>query len=239
MRIYQVWSKGEGDVAGPYLETSDEQEAKNALWDFSEHWRSVGVTVRDVPDITASRPWRVDPQSRQVDMSSTCSAAPIPPVDRSSRCTTSGKPIDEHTTEIGPSGQQKDYVILCDDERAKGFVRPVRRAYKHVGISGPKFPLRDLTGEEMERHSSVKYVKFEPYPKSESPQTGRFWTQEQIDKIGKGCGTVTTMGQAIAETYARDPHFYGATFCVGCGKHLPVGESGEFVWLDDGSRVGT
>ena len=52
------------------------------------------------------------------------------------------------------------------------------------------------------------------------------------------CGTVTTMGRALAETYARDPKFYGATMCVGCGSHFPVGEHGQFVWLD-GSRVGT
>lgn len=46
------------------------------------------------------------------------------------------------------------------------------------------------------------------------------------------CGAVTTMSQAIAETYARDPHFYGATYCCSCRKHLPVGEHGEFVWID-------
>jgi hypothetical protein len=48
------------------------------------------------------------------------------------------------------------------------------------------------------------------------------------------CRTVTTMGQAIAETYARDPKFYGGTFCVGCGSHFPVGEDGEFLWVEDG-----
>jgi hypothetical protein len=55
-----------------------------------------------------------------------------------------------------------------------------------------------------------------------------------------GCGALTTMSQVIAETYARDPGFYGATYCVGCNKHLPVGANGEFVW-DDGSDelVGT
>lgn len=53
------------------------------------------------------------------------------------------------------------------------------------------------------------------------------------------CGTVTTMGQAIAETYARDPGFYGATYCVGCRKHLPVGEDGEFVWSGTDEKVGT
>lgn len=45
-----------------------------------------------------------------------------------------------------------------------------------------------------------------------------------------GCGAVTTMNRAIAETYARDPRFYGATYCVGCGMHRPVGPDGEFEW---------
>ena len=57
------------------------------------------------------------------------------------------------------------------------------------------------------------------------------------------CGSVTTMGGAIADTYARDPHFYGATFCVRCSMHRPVGEDGEFVWIEadgsDGPKVGT
>lgn len=48
-------------------------------------------------------------------------------------CTTSGKPIDEHTREINPrTGQQNDYIVLCPDERAKGFVRPYRDSYKHL-----------------------------------------------------------------------------------------------------------
>lgn len=52
------------------------------------------------------------------------------------------------------------------------------------------------------------------------------------------CDTVTTMSQVIAATYARNPGFYGATYCVSCRMHRPVGEHGEFVWLD-GSKVGT
>lgn len=44
------------------------------------------------------------------------------------------------------------------------------------------------------------------------------------------CGGVTVMGQSIAETYARDPHFYGGTYCAVCRAHFPVGEGGEFVW---------
>lgn len=41
------------------------------------------------------------------------------------------------------------------------------------------------------------------------------------------CHTVTRMGRAIAETYARDPYFYSGTFCVGCHAHFPLS---EFVW---------
>lgn len=32
---------------------------------------------------------------------------------------------------------------------------------------------------------------------------------------------------------ARDPSFYGATYCVGCRLHRPVGKHGEFTWLDE------
>lgn len=95
----------------------------------------------------------------------------------------------EHRNKIsgGPrKGQQQDYVVLAEEERAKGFVRPVRRSYKHLK-----------------------------------------------------CGTVTTMGQTLAETYARDPYFYSGTFCCGCGDHFPVGEDGEFVWDGTSQKVGT
>lgn len=43
---------------------------------------------------------------------------PNDPIDRS---------IDEAT------GQQREYYVLSEEERAKGFVRPVRLAYLHVG----------------------------------------------------------------------------------------------------------
>jgi hypothetical protein len=83
-------------------------------------------------------------------------------------------------------GQQQGYVVLAEEERAKGFVRPVRRSYRHLK-----------------------------------------------------CGVVTTMGQTIAETYAREPGFYNGTFCCGCGAHFPVGADGEFVWDGSEERVGT
>ena len=53
------------------------------------------------------------------------------------------------------------------------------------------------------------------------------------------CNTVTTMSYELAATYARQPNFYGATYCCRCSMHLPVGPDGEFIWEPDGSKVGT
>jgi hypothetical protein len=81
------------------------------------------------------------------------------------------------------TGQHRAYWVLSEEERAKGFARPVRRSYVHAT-----------------------------------------------------CGAVTTMGQAIAETYARDPKFYSTTFCCACRVHLPVA---EFRWDGTEEPVGS
>ena len=101
---------------------------------------------------------------------------------------------DPGLSKIEPDGMQEAYLVLSEEERAKGFVRPVRQSYVH-----------------------------------------------------ETCGAVTTMGLSIAETYARDPHFYGGTFCATCRDHFPVGPDGEFVWsvprkdtpLGQSDKVGT
>jgi hypothetical protein len=130
--------------------------------------------------------------------------ADAPPVDRSALCTTNGKtPAEVRAGQTNDTGQHEGYIVLCAEERAKGFVRPYRDAYKHVG------PLQQLVNDAGEDTHQVR--------------TG-------------GCGTTTTMGRALSETYARDPSFYGATFCVHCNRHLPVA---EFVWTADGAQVGS
>lgn len=140
-----------------------------------------------------------------------------------------------HGVDSEPIPEHEVYLVLSEEERAKGFVRPLRRAYKHVGPAGPKHELRDLTDDERDRFG-VEYVKFEAYTEAEGSTTGRFWTQRQLDAVDKGCRTVTTMGLELCETYARQPSFYGATYCCGCSKHLAVA---EFVWVEDGQRVGS
>jgi hypothetical protein len=81
------------------------------------------------------------------------------------------------------TGQNKAYLILSDEERSQGFVRPVRETYVHLK-----------------------------------------------------CATTTRMSRDIAETYARDPKFYGATWCISCRAHLPVS---EFVWSGTKETVGS
>lgn len=62
------------------------------------------------------------------------------------------------------------------------------------------------------------------------PERAKGFTRPYRDAyIHETCGSLTTMSSEIAETYARDPHFYGSTYCVGCRMHLPVG---EFWWVD-------
>lgn len=98
-----------------------------------------------------------------------------------------GSPVTNDHREIivgGPRhGQQKGYIVLSEEERAKGFVRPYRDTYLH-----------------------------------------------------KTCGTTTKMGRSIAETYARDPKFYGGTFCANCRTHFPLD---QFVWDGTEIQVGT
>lgn len=88
-----------------------------------------------------------------------------------------------HGIDTEKVSQAEAYLILSSEERAKGYIRPVRYAYIH-----------------------------------------------------KECGTLTSMGTALSETYARDPKFYGATYCVYCSKHLPVS---DFYWDADGETVGS
>ncbi|GAC1664459.1 MAG: hypothetical protein PVS3B2_00110 [Candidatus Dormibacteraceae bacterium] len=44
---------------------------------------------------------------------------------------TDASPVTSDHRELRPDGQQKGYVVLSAEERAKGFVRPVRTAYEH------------------------------------------------------------------------------------------------------------
>lgn len=50
---------------------------------------------------------------------------------------TDGSPVTPDHREFDPAtDQQKGYVVLSAEERAKGFVRPVRRSYVHNKCGG-------------------------------------------------------------------------------------------------------
>jgi hypothetical protein len=53
------------------------------------------------------------------------------PVDRTQRQLAGGGPVTSEHAELKENGQQRDYIVLSAEERAKGFVRPVRRSYVH------------------------------------------------------------------------------------------------------------
>jgi hypothetical protein len=58
------------------------------------------------------------------------------------------------------------------------------------------------------------------------------------------CGQRTSMGLALCETYARNPKFYGGTFCCACGAHFPLTEYVDgkvrrtFIWEGGQAYVG-
>lgn len=143
-----------------------------------------------------------------------------------------GKPVYDGYTELKDNGQQKDYLVLSAEERDKGFVRPLRMTYTHVGRR-PRGNTRELTEEEKVQYAQFGYVLYEEYGPERSPILGRYWTAKDLKS---GCGWTTKMSYDIAATYARDPYFYGGTFCVGCGQHHPLE---EFVWENTNIQVGT
>lgn len=54
-------------------------------------------------------------------------------VDRSKQMLTDGSPVPpdrSHTADRG-DGQQKGYIVLTDEERSKGWVKPYRESYRH------------------------------------------------------------------------------------------------------------
>lgn len=153
-------------------------------------------------------------------------------------CTTSGAPVEEvRAAQTNETGQHEAYIVLCADERAKGFIRPYRDTYRHVGrsvcgkprqLEGDARPLPVVCTDDVNHEGEC--TVFAPVDSEAALMKAR-----DRHVLG-GCGSVTTMGRALSETYARNPKFYGATFCVTCNRHLPVA---EFVWVWDGAVVGS
>lgn len=56
--------------------------------------------------------------------------------DEPRKTLTDGRQIYPEHKNLKANGQQNDYVVLAEEERAKGFVRPVRQSYKHLKCGG-------------------------------------------------------------------------------------------------------
>lgn len=72
---------------------------------------------------------------------------------------TDGSPVTPDHREIDPStGQQKGYVVLSAEERAKGFVRPVRQSYVHLkcgGLTKMSLPLAETYARQPDFYSGT------------------------------------------------------------------------------------
>ena len=145
-----------------------------------------------------------------------------------------------HGVDEEPIEQHEVYLILSEEERSKGFVRPYRDGYIHQGRKLSTYTLLDNPEDDI--RGGDPYIALFDVINSEGEHIGgQYATQKELDGFLKtgylgGCGGYTKMSQPLSETYARDPKFYGATYCVHCRMHLPVG---EFIWDLDGQTVGS
>lgn len=148
---------------------------------------------------------------------------------------------------LGPN-QQRDYKIKREmeeqvskmlEEKFQAEVElppPVDRANQQL-VSGDPVPADRSHTELRESGQQKDYVVLT----KDEREKGFVRPFRDAYRHAK-CGKITTMGRAIAETYARDPEFYTGTMCVHCKGHYPIGPDGEFTWYEmdgaEGPKVG-
>ncbi len=184
-----------GDSAG---EPSYVQGVSTEFYIEGTDWHNISLVLRQltnrvtvdsnrVTDVLSENCDEVDDEQIQADRDAQVEQANrVKSENQSTTNRLTTDPTDErltHGVNDTPVDQAEVYLVLSEEERRKGFVRPVRYSYVH-----------------------------------------------------KVCGRETEMGQELSETYARDPKFYGSTYCVGCKMHKPVR---EFYWSCDGIDVGS
>lgn len=126
--------KGDGDDRGT---TRDALKQASAALDAAREMKATYerdfAMASDFPPMGFSGGQCISCHTDHAEWTKPCEM--VPPVDRSQRTTSDGepptcdgpapKPIDPKT------GQHESYWVLSEDERAKGFVRPLRRTYYH------------------------------------------------------------------------------------------------------------
>jgi hypothetical protein len=117
-------AKAHGDA----LPEASTTPLERAQWDCD----LAALRLTQAEDVIATRRKELIAARERLDQAKREAAAAIP-VDRSARQLSGGGAVTEDHCEIKPeSGQQKGYVVLTAAERAKGYVRPVRDAYRHL-----------------------------------------------------------------------------------------------------------
>ena len=117
-------------------------------------------------------------------------AASAIPVDRSAQQLSGGGPVTADHRELKPNGQQRGYVVLSASERAKGFVRPFRDAYRHSKCGKITTMSRDI-GETYARDPGFYSGTFCSTCRSHFPvgENGEFTWYEMDGTEGPKVGT--------------------------------------------------
>lgn len=105
---------------------------ERAQWDYDRAFLLLQNETADAASRMRQREIALNDARDKLEQARRESAAAVP-VDRSALQLSGGGSVTEDHREINPTtGQQKGYVVLSDAERLKGFVRPLRDAYRHT-----------------------------------------------------------------------------------------------------------
>ncbi|KKN36247.1 hypothetical protein LCGC14_0775370 [marine sediment metagenome] len=130
-------------------------------------------------------------------------------------------------------GERANVHVVVEVERIE--VVPVDEGPKQVTLSGlPAKEGEDAPAPDMDKNVGGTHKDY--WVLSHAQRGKGFVRPVRQVYTHKTCGFNTKMDINIAETYARNPKFYGQTFCVKCKGHYPVG---EFVWEGTEEVVGS
>lgn len=150
-------------------------------------------------------------------------------------CHCGGAHMDVPSNHQGPITCGEDHCVAGDDPFSEEVITSVEGKLagerSRTTIKGGR--IEDITVDPTTGLQSDYVV----LPKAE--RTNGFVRPVRQEYKHLKCGSVTRMGLALAQTYAKTPDYYNGTYCVVCQGHFPVGPKGEFVWKDTEERVGT
>jgi hypothetical protein len=110
----------------------------------------------------------------------------------------------------------------------------VRCPYCHEQIDSADFPAHEA--EHLKPKPDGQQSEYATLP----PEDRELGSLAGVPKVyrHKKCGVATGMPEEIIRSYLKNPYMYmaDATFCCGCGKHVPFREC---VWVETGEDLQT